>query len=202
MAKLAINLLQPELLPKRQLITLSRVVALWCLLLVLMLLLIVYSQVTVDNLSRDYRQASEKQVEQQQLLDSLQQQVSQNRANPELIERLDTLKVVLANKKALHQQLTDQSQTQAAGYSAAMTELASLHHKHVSLEQVIMNKGQLTFSGLAKRPDAVPQWLAGFESSTFLSGKHFTHFSLSENKQGLTNFVVSSAANNAEKGPN
>lgn len=202
MPKLAINLLQPELLPKRPLLSLARVVGFWLVLLIIMITWTVYSQITTDKLSQKYQTLNQQQIEQQQLLDDLQQKVSSNRADAQLLERLNKLKVVLANKKELHRQLTDQSQTYAAGFSAAMTELAVLHHKSVSLEQVNMNQGQLTFSGVAKTPDAVPQWLAGFESSTFLSGKHFTHFSLSENEQGLTTFSVSSAHGFTAKGSN
>jgi hypothetical protein len=44
----------------------------------------------------------------------------------------------------------------------------------------------------------VPNWLSGFESSTFLSGKRFINFSLTENEQKLTEFVVSSAPSKGE----
>lgn len=202
MIKLAINLLQPELFPKRPLLSLTRVVVFWLALLLLMVFWSVYSLLNADKLALQYQQISEQQAQQQSQLDDLQQRVSSNRANSKLIERLDTLKIVLANKKELHRQLTDQSQTYAAGFSAAMTELAELHHKDVSLEQVIMVQGELTFTGLAEKPDAVPLWLAAFESSTFLSGKHFTHFSLSENEQGFTSFTVSSATAKTQKRPN
>ncbi|GHE99082.1 PilN domain-containing protein [Thalassotalea profundi] len=202
MPKLAINLLQPELLPKRPLLSLARVVFLWCALLIFMIAWMVYSQISTDNLARQYQQVNQQQLEQQKLLDELQQKVSSNRADAKLLERLNKLKVVLANKKVLHNQLTDQSQTYAAGFSSAMTELAMLHHKSVSLEQVNMNQGQLSFSGVAKTADSVPQWLAGFESSTFLSGKQFTHFSLSENEEGLTMFSVSTTKVQPVKGGN
>ncbi|XQW85540.1 PilN domain-containing protein [Thalassotalea piscium] len=202
MAKLAINLFQPELLPERPLLSLSRVVAFWLLLLLLMIAWAVYSKIEADSLSEKYHKITKQEVEQQTLLEELQQKVSRNRANPKLLERLDTLKIVLANKKALHSQLTDQSQMHAAGFSTAMTELAMLHHKEISLEQVVMEPGQLSFSGVAKKPESVPSWLTGFDSSTFLSGKHFTHFSLSENEQGLTSFTVSSSSEQAAERSN
>jgi hypothetical protein len=41
----------------------------------------------------------------------------------------------------------------------------------------------------------VPAWLAKFERSKFLSGKSFINFSLNENAQKLTEFVVSSKPN-------
>lgn len=201
MAKFTINLLQPELLPKHPLLTLSKVVGIWGLLLVIMIAWGGYSQLTTEQLAQNYQQLSQQQQQQQKLLDELQQKVSSNRADANLMERLATLKLVLINKKDLHRQLTDQSQTFAAGYSSAMTELATLHHKDISLKQVQISQGQLFFKGLAKQPDIVPKWLAGFESSTFLSGKNFTHFSLSENDQGLTEFSVSSTGDDKNGEP-
>jgi len=103
------------------------------------------------------------------------------------------VKLVIANKQHLHQQLTDPTQTYSAGFSSAMVELAELHNKNISLQRVNIGNGNMTFSGIARTPDAVPNWLSGFESSTFLSGKRFVNFSLTENKEQLTEFVVSSA---------
>ena len=202
MPKLAINLLQPELLPKRPLLSLARVVGLWGILLIIMIAWIIYSKISTDNLSQQYHQVNQQQAEQQKLLDQLQQKVSSNRADANLLTRLNRLKVVLANKKALHRQLTDQSRAYVVGFSSAMTELAELHHQSVSLAHVNINQGEIAFSGVAKTPDAVPQWLAGFESSTLLSGEHFTHFNLSENEQGLTMFNVSSTKAKSVNGAN
>lgn len=192
MAKLTINLLQPELLPKQPLLSLLRVLVLWFLLLFLMIAWATYNQISTNKLAVKFQQLSAQQQQQEQTLNALQERIDNNHAAPNLVERLDTLKVILLNKKALLSQLTDQSQTFAAGYSSSMTELATLHHKNLSLKQITINQGQLTFSGVAKTPDTVPQWLASFESSTFLSGKHFSQFSLAENDQGLTEFSVSS----------
>jgi len=103
----------------------------------------------------------------------------------------------MLNKKALYKELTDPSRTFVTGFAAAMTELASLHHKDISLQTVNINTQDMTFSGLARVPEAVPAWLAGFENSTLLSGKSFIHFKLSENEDKITEFVVSSKVNGA-----
>ena len=77
-----------------------------------------------------------------------------------------------------------------------MTELSELHHKDVSLQKVQMNSTNMTFSGIARKPEAVPAWLAAFDKATFLSGQSFKHFSLSEieneNAKAVTQFTVSS----------
>jgi len=38
----------------------------------------------------------------------------------------------------------------------------------------------------------VPAWLAGFENSTFLSGKRFVNFVMKENEKSEIEFTVSS----------
>ena len=56
----------------------------------------------------------------------------------------------------------------------------------------------MTFTGLARTPQAVPKWLAGFKQSKLLSGKAFVHFKLSKNEQNITEFVVSSMKKGGE----
>ncbi|WP_448565555.1 PilN domain-containing protein [Thalassotalea ganghwensis] len=192
MAKLTINLLQPDLLPKKPPLTLTRVFLIWGIVLLAFVFWAIFSQVKVNDHSNKRSTLTKQHNQQQQLLDNLQQQVSENRADPKLLARLENLKVVIANKQALHKQLTDQSKVFVSGFSSAMSELAEHHHKDVSLEQVFIFQEQLSFSGMAKTPDAVPQWLAGFKESNFLAGKTFSTFSLNENELGLTSFQVSS----------
>jgi hypothetical protein len=79
-----------------------------------------------------------------------------------------------------------------AGFASSMTELSLMHHKDISLQHVNITYQDLTFSGVARTPEAVPAWLAKFETSKFLSGKSFINFSLNENEQKLTEFLVSS----------
>jgi hypothetical protein len=76
-----------------------------------------------------------------------------------------------------------------------MTELSMMHHKDISLQHVNITYQDLTFSGVARTPEAVPAWLAKFETSKFLSGKSFINFSLNENEEKLTAFLVSSKVN-------
>jgi len=118
--------------------------------------------------------------------------ISKNKVDANLEHQLSSLTLLLSNKKHLLQQLTDSSSTQSAGCSMAMTELAQLHNNEISLQRIVINNSELTFSGLARKPEAVPLWLAAFEQSTFLSGKSFRHFRLGENEAQVTTFVVSS----------
>jgi Tfp pilus assembly protein PilN len=192
MKKLAINLLQDELTPEQPVFTLKRVVFAWGGAFILMLCWVFISQYQLDTVSDEMSVLNQQKKQNDALLTRLKKQVEENKADPLIQERLATIKLLLANKKRLHQQLTDSTSTYAVGFSAAMTELSQLHHRDVSLQTVQIKPQIMRFSGLARKPEAVPAWLAAFENSTFLAGQTFNHLSLNENAQKLTEFTVSS----------
>lgn len=193
MAKYSINLLQADLLPAKVFWTLNRVASLWLIVLAIMLAFIFIVQLQVSSLNAEYQTLNSVNSQQKMQLQKLELDIANNRKDANLLAQLNTIKLVIDNKQHLHQQLTDPTQTYSAGFSTAMAELAELHDKNISLQRVTIGNGNMTFSGLARTPDAVPNWLSGFESSTFLSGKRFVNFTLSENEQQVTEFVVSSA---------
>jgi len=198
MAKHSINLLQADLLPAKALWSLNRVAALWIATLVVMLGIIFIVQLQANNVKAEFKAINSLNTIQKSQLKDLEKAISNNRQDTELLTQLNTIKLVIANKEHLHQQLTDPTKTYSAGFSSAMAELAALHDKNISLQRVNIGNGNMTFSGIARTPDAVPNWLSGFESSTFLSGKRFINFTLTENEQKLTEFVVSSAPSEGE----
>ncbi|TWX72723.1 PilN domain-containing protein [Colwellia sp. C1TZA3] len=198
MAKYSINLLQADLQTVKALLTLKRVVALWAATLVIMLGLIFIVQWQVSNLTTQFTKEKSFNSQQKLQLKKLESAISNNRQDSGLLAQLNTIKLLIANKEHLHQQLTDPTKTYSAGFSKAMEELAALHDNDISLQSVNIGNGNMTFAGVARTPDAVPNWLSGFESSTFLSGQRFINFSLIENEQKLTEFVVSSAQSKGE----
>ncbi|WP_440876254.1 PilN domain-containing protein [Thalassotalea sp. PLHSN55] len=196
MSKYSINLFQAELIPEQPLLTLGRVVSLWVFVLVVMVLLATYSAVEFDTSTKQLKQLQASQKQNKQYLSDLEAQLQAKRSDPELTNRLALLKSVIGHKQALHNQLTDNNRTYVQGFSVAMSELSSLHHRDISLQQVTITNDDMTFSGLARRPEAVPAWLSGFEQSELLSGKSFVNFKLAESEEQGTEFVVSSIAGN------
>lgn len=192
MAKNSINLLQQDLLPKQVLVTLPRVVMLWCLTLVFMLSWTIFNHYQVTELTAKYVTLSQIKTNQDNQLAQLEDKLKANRADVTVLEELAMLKIVLKNKSVLLNELTDRTHTSVAGFASSMTELSLMHHKDISLQHVNITYQDLTFSGVARTAEAVPAWLAKFETSKFLSGKSFINFSLNENDQKLTEFLVSS----------
>lgn len=195
MAKLSINLLQADLIPKNALVTLPRVVMLWVVTFAVMFSWSLLNNYQMNKLMVQDQKLSRIKTSQDALLAKLEAQIKANRADTKVLEELAMLKLILGNKKVLHRELTDPTYTSVAGFASAMTELSSMHHQDISLEHVNITYQDLTFAGIARSPESVPAWLAKFEHSRFLSGKSFINFTLNENEQKLTEFVVSSKAN-------
>lgn len=190
--KYSINLLQSELLPEKIFLTLPRVVLLWCVAFTLMLAWGVASEFQQQSLQEKLNVLQKEKRKQDKLVADLTTQLTSRKVDSDLVNKLATVKLLIGNKQALHEKLTNPSKTYVVGFATAMSELAQLHHQDVRLQTININNDNMTFSGLALTPEAVPAWLASFESSLLLSGKLFSHFKLSENEQHITEFTVSS----------
>lgn len=193
MAKYTINLFQPELVTKQPLMSLGRVVLVWGVALLVVLSMIGWSQYRIYELAKNNKVLSNKADAQNQEMAGLERKITKNIADPALVSKLALIKVITANKQALQQQLSDKGKTYAGGFSSAMTQLAQLHNRDISLQKINISATDITFSGLAKSAGAVPGWLAGFEQSNLLSGRTFVSFDLLENSDQLIEFIVSTA---------
>ncbi|PKG85248.1 hypothetical protein CXF85_06545 [Colwellia sp. 75C3] len=192
--KQSINLLQAELFPEQPLLTLPRVVGAW---LALMLVMVTWSIVTEVNYKQSGAKYDALLIEQQQkqkLTKQLESQLKNRQISPALQNNLDTIKLVMQHKNALLAKLTDSNETFAGGFVMAMNDLSAMHHKDIRLQTISINVNEMSFTGLARTPQAVPAWLAGFKTSRLLSGKSFVQFKLAKNEQNITEFVVSSVA--------
>lgn len=202
--KTGINLLQPELLPPIALVTLNRVLALWLSILLLMLAWWYSSDYSLTKVKAEVGQLSAQKTKQTKLLEQLEQDMARHKPDPLLLARLESMKLIIANKNALHGQLTDVSGSYVAGFSVAMTELAKFHSADISLEHINIAGKQISFEGMTRSAQAVPQWLANFEQSNVLSGQVFSDFSLEQDpdQELLLRFKVSSSGTMTAQGDN
>ena len=187
-----INLLQAELFPEKPLLTLPRVVGVWLGLLSLMLIWVVVTELNYSQSAATYDGLLKEQQQKQKLAKQLESQLKNRQISPALKRDLDTIKLVMQHKDALLNKLTDSNETFAGGFVMAMNDLSAMHHKDIRLQTISIDAKNMSFTGLARTPQAVPAWLAGFKQSRLLSGKAFIQFKLAKNEQGVTEFVVSS----------
>ena len=190
-----INLLQKELFPDKKLLTLSRVFLLWCLVLVFMVSWAVITDYQHQKIRKQHHALKKEKQRNSALVDKLEKQLANRKVDAVLSDKLETIKLLLQQKHALHTKLTDTNLTFVSGFAIAMDELSGMHHKDIYLQSVNIKNDDMQFSGLAKTPEAVPAWLDGFQQSTLLSGKSFVGFKLAKNDDNVTEFMVSSKAN-------
>lgn len=193
LGKHSVNLLQPELIPDKPLWSLKRVLLLWVLALFLMLAWIFFSQYQSSILESNYQQLSAEKITLNNRASLLEEELEAHKPSNKLKEKIDLLKLVLNNKSLLHNELTDTTKTQVAGFAQSMTELSDNHNRGISLQIVKISNDDMAFKGVTKSAELVPAWLTGFEKSTFLSGKTFINFTLQENEDKALEFVVSSS---------
>lgn len=190
--KTTINLLQAELLPKKDLLSLKRIVIAWGVLILFFTLAIFTTQFQIGQNNQKLGQLRVEQSQQNNQLADLEQKLKLNVASSTLITKLAAVKLLLINKKALYSELTNVNSTFVVGFAKAMTDLSEMHSRDISLHSVNITREEMSFSGLARTPESVPAWLAQFETSSVLSGKVFSYFSLNqEDESHLINFVVS-----------
>ncbi len=186
-----INLLQAELLPKKALLTLQNVTRVWVFTLIVMLVWGGTSQYQMNALHTQHQQLLTNNNLLNKQLAGLEEKIKRHKPDSQLVHQLATLKLLIANKAALHQKLINDHESYISGFARAMTDLSTMDSRDISLSEVIINQDEITFSGMARAAEAVPRWLAKFEQSKVLSNKEFNHFSLQENEQHFINFTVS-----------
>ncbi len=187
-----INLLQAELFPEQPLLTLTRVAGAWFGLLLLMLIWGIVTELNYNKSAAIYDDLLKEKQQKQKLAKELELQLQNRQVSPALKRELATIKLVMQHKDALLHKLTDSNETFAGGFVMAMNDLSAMHHQDIRLQTISIDAQNMTFTGQARTPQAVPAWLAGFKKSRLLSGKAFVQFKLAKNEQNITEFVVSS----------
>ncbi len=196
--KHTINLLQAELFPQKPFLTLTRVMLAWGLSMVVMALWALLTEISYSKSAATYDALLKDKQQKTQRVKSLEAQVQKRQVSAALTNELNSLQLVMRHKDALLTKLTNTNDTFAGGFVMAMNDLSAMHHKDIRLQTISINSTDMSFTGLARTPQAVPAWLAGFQKSRLLSGKAFVQFKLDKNEQNITEFVVSSVAKKGE----
>lgn len=196
--KQTINLLQPELFPEKPFLTLTRLLVAWGTGVVIMAIWVLLTDISYKQSAATYDGLLNDKQQKTQRVKTLESQLQNRQISPALTNNLKTLKLVMRHKDALLAKLTDPNETFAGGFVMAMNDLSAMHHKDIRLQTISINSTDMSFTGLARNPEAVPAWLAGFKKSRLLSGKAFVQFKLGKNEQNITEFVVSTVAKEGE----
>lgn len=190
--KYRINLFQDELIPDTPLLTLPRMLWLWLIVGLMMFGLASMLSYQESSLGSQAFDMQSQKRQQDEKIEELKLAMANHKPSAKLTAKLQTLQDLIANKKNVYGYLTNTEESYIDGFAKAMSDLALVHSRNISLTKISIDEQHVSFVGVARSADAVPAWLSKFEQSKVLSGRLFNHFELSENENNLIEFSVSS----------
>lgn len=191
--KFDINLYRDELIPAKPWLSFTKLVAIFIVVAIGMTVITVSLQTKQHFVTKKHQALIATQQQQQQLMTDLEQKIKQHRPDAKLALELEQLTQLIRYKQALKNKLTDNQSMMVKGFAPAMTTLAQHYSKDISLQKITLSNDGLQFAGLARNPDAVPNWLASFDKNAWLSGVRFSELLLTEQGR-VTEFKVNSHA--------
>lgn len=76
------------------------------------------------------------------------------------------------------------------GYSGVMQSLAQLGRNDISLSSIQMDADNLDIKGMARDPQAIPNWVNQFKSEINLVGRSFEKLRIARNEQNVLTFEL------------
>ncbi|RUO33431.1 PilN domain-containing protein [Aliidiomarina sanyensis] len=167
--KHSINLYRADLVPKRPLLDLQRVLTVVLVLWVIGVGWRVVLEIQTMRLESQLQAAQTEQRQKQQLLSQLSAQVAQLQIDPQLERRVRQLQAEVQNKRSVLFEFTELGSVQSFDYAAIMTELARVHEEGLWVTRIEENRGVLNLHGHAVDPALIPRWMQKFQETEQLS---------------------------------
>jgi MSHA biogenesis protein MshI len=76
------------------------------------------------------------------------------------------------------------------GYSGIMSSLTQLGKGNISLTKIHISGDNVSFTGFARSPDVVPNWVKSFENELHLVGRTFDQLEIKTDENGLVSFIL------------
>ena len=185
-----INLYPDHLKPKTDYFTLTNLVAVWGSLAAILLGTHFFYDYQASGMSKqltvlkaDSRELSTKQA-------TLQQKLARHVPTQAKVEAVERLNIEIQNKEISLGAVGKFDESQKLGFSGVMDSLAQLGRNDISLNKIYIDSNTLNMSGLASRPQAVPNWVNQFKKEHNLTGRTFETLSLGRNEEDIVTFEL------------
>ncbi|MGY5539526.1 MSHA biogenesis protein MshI [Vibrio brasiliensis] len=185
-----INLFPEEFKTKQDYFTLRNVVLIWGVLSAFLLLssaALVYQKTQLTQELQLYR-SQVAEFEKQTAV--LNQRLSQHKPTPAKVAAVARLKLEIEAKRNSLKAVSEFDETQQVGYSGVMRSLAALGRNDISLSEISIDAVTLDLVGLARNPQAIPNWVNQFKSELDLVGRTFEKLKIGRNEQGIITFEL------------
>ena len=186
----AVNLYPQHLKPKVERFTLNNIALVS--LVVTLLLTAWFGYIELENRQLEQKlaiaQSQEKEFNQQ--LTTLNQRLVKHRPSPEKVAAVARLKEEISAKKDSLAAVSKYDGHQQAGYSGVMQSLAQLGRNDIALDSIQMDANNLDIRGMARDPQAIPNWVNQFKSQMNLVGRSFEKLKIARNKENILTFEL------------
>lgn len=186
----AINLYPKHLKPKVERFTLNNVMIGCGGLALLIGIISAYSTWQNSQLENELQAAQSQETEFNQQLASLNQRIVKHRPSPEKVHAVERLKEEIQSKQDSLAAVSKYDGQQQVGYSGVMQSLAQLGRNDISLSSIRMDADNLDIKGLARDPQAIPNWVNQFKSEINLVGRSFEKLKIARNEQDILTFEL------------
>ncbi|HAS62969.1 MAG TPA: MSHA biogenesis protein MshI [Vibrio sp.] len=186
----AINLYPQHLQPKVERFTLNNVAIFSAILFGTFLTVYGYSTWQNTLLTQQLSVIKSQENEFNQQLSSLNQRLAKHRPSPEKVHAVARLKEEIRSKQDSLAAVSKYDGQQQVGYSGVMQSLAQLGRNDISLSSIQMDADNLDIKGMARDPQAIPNWVNQFKNEINLVGRSFEKLRIARNEQNVLTFEL------------
>ncbi|WP_434930678.1 fimbrial assembly protein [Shewanella sp. HL-SH8] len=192
MIKSRINLYTASLLPPKQRLNFTRLMAALAVLLSVSILLYGLAWHQLNNMQHELQQAN---AQQQMLIENknnLEQQVAQRVPDRDLVARVELEEQRLVLKRLLKNELEQRTALISQGYSPILTDLAVVSDASVWLSRIYFNQTQIEFEGFGLQPSSIPRWIERLNTAETLKGFAFATMTMDRGEDQPLAFKLTS----------
>lgn len=198
-----INLLNPALLKKRDLLTPANILAVYGFLFVSILTIGAYEYNACTTAELEAKASSAALAEVQQLLTQMRTSAANNSKKQQLLTRIESLEQKQAMQEAILEAAQHDESHQGESYASLLKAFArqSMNGLWITALNIDQDAQHLSISGRTLNPDLVPAYINKLRSEPALKGKSFTDLTMQyhETKQEVAQTKASEQKVTTEK---
>ena len=121
----------------------------------------------------EYVKLLERNRTHQSQIDELQAEVTNWKADPALIKKVEDIKLDLSKQRRVLEELAARAPLRFKGFSILLDDLADKHESDLWIESMAVSETNMTFNGQVSSPQAFPRWLQRLSETSSFRGRSF-----------------------------
>ncbi|MGF1685792.1 PilN domain-containing protein [Photobacterium japonica] len=193
-AESGINFYSDTLRPKVEILTFTNMIMSWGIIAVVLSGYASWQGWQQHQLALQKRDADYESAQVQLQVQQTKSALTQRTPSALKMQRADQLALKLASKQAVLAVISQYDQRLQVGYAAMMQQLAQVKSPDIALQAIQVTGLQLSLSGVARTPDAVPTWVQKFQPYPALNHRRFKQMNLERKPDNTLSFTLRAEA--------